>query len=180
VLTRRGARPGDEIYVSGSVGAAAAGLEMLKTSPAPADNPCTGRYLYPDPRVRLGLMLGRGRAATACVDLSDGLADGIGRLAEASGVGAAIDAAAVPIEPDAARWFDGRVDDPVVCAMTGGDDYELLFTVRPRLRGRLSAATQHGKVAITRIGVCTSERGVVLRRAASVESPIPGGYSHFR
>ena len=110
-------------------------------------------------------MLGRGRAATACIDLSDGLADGIRRIAEASGVGAAIDAGAVPIEPDAASWFGGRGTDPVVSAMTGGDDYELLFTVRPRLRGRLSAATQHGKAPITRIGVCTSERGVVLRRA---------------
>jgi thiamine-monophosphate kinase len=194
VLTRRGARPGDEIYVSGSVGAAAAGLEMLRMpglrgpayterradlSGPPLDS-CTARYLYPEPRVRLGLMLGRGRAATACVDLSDGLADGIRRIAEASGVGAAIDAGAVPIEPDAASWFNGQGTDPVVSAMTGGDDYELLFTVRPRLRGRLSAATQHGKAPITRIGVCTSERGVGVRRAPGVESPIPHGYTHFR
>jgi thiamine-monophosphate kinase len=178
VMTRRGARPGDEIYVSGSVGAAAAGLGMLGAGGS-QDGPCAARYLYPEPRVRLGLMLSRARAATACVDLSDGLSDAVRRIAESSGVGMAIDAGAIPIEPEAARWFGERGTEPVAAAITGGDDYELLFTVRPRLRGRLAAARQHGKAPLTRIGVCTSERALVLR-ASGVESPIPGGYSHFR
>jgi thiamine-monophosphate kinase len=192
-LTRGGARPGDEIWVSGSIGAAAAGLEMLRTpglrGPAygngradlsgPPD-PCTARYLYPEPRVRLGLTLARNRAATACVDLSDGLGDGVRRIAEASGVGAVLDATALPIEPDAARWFAGRGQDPVLAAIAGGDDYELLFTVNPRLRGRLAAARRHGRAPITRIGICTAEGAMVLRRASGVEEPVPGGYTHFR
>jgi thiamine-monophosphate kinase len=182
-LTRGGARPGDEIYVSGSLGAAAAGLEMLRRPPGlkePAYDQCTARYLFPEPRVRLGLMLSRNRAATACVDLSDGLGDGVKRIAEASGVGTVIDAAAVPVEPGAAKWFVEQGKEPVAAAMSGGDDYELLFTVRPRLRGRLSAARQHGKTAITRIGVCTEDRALVLRGESGVEVAVPGGYTHFR
>ena len=120
-LTRSGARPGDELYVTGSIGAAAAGLEMLRvgradllgpplSGPPSSDlsgppNPCISRYLYPEPRVRTGLLLARNRAATACVDLSDGLGDAVARLAEASGVGAVIDGDALPIEPDAAGGF---------------------------------------------------------------------------
>jgi thiamine-monophosphate kinase len=68
----------------------------------------------------------------------------------------------------------------VQAAIAGGDDYELLFTARPRLHGRLSAATSHGQAPITRIGVCTVEPAIVLRGPGGVESPIPGGYTHFR
>jgi thiamine-monophosphate kinase len=190
-LTRSGARPGDEIYMSGSVGAAAAGLGMLRVPgqsntdrradlSGPPLDPCAARYLYPEPRARLGLALARNRAATACIDLSDGLGDAVGRIAEASGVGAVIDAGAVPIEPDAARWFAEQGQDPVLAALAGGDYYELLFTVRPRLRGRLLAARRHGKAVITKVGICTAERSLVLRRASGVEEPVPGGYTHFR
>jgi thiamine-monophosphate kinase len=181
-LTRRGARPGDEIYVSGSIGAAAAGLEMLRAPgpKAPGYGECTARYLFPEPRVRLGLTLSRNRAASACVDLSDGLGDGVRRLAEASGVGTVIDAEAVPVESGAARWFSEQGKEAVAAAMSGGDDYELLFTVRPRLRGRLSAAKHHGRAPITKIGVCTENRALVLRRGSGTEGPVPGGYTHFR
>jgi thiamine-monophosphate kinase len=193
-LTRGGARPGDEIYVSGSLGAATAGLEMLRMpglrGPAyaerradlsgPPTDPCTARYLFPEPRVRLGLALARNRAATACVDLSDGLGDGVRRIAEASAVGAVIEAEAVPVEPGAAKWFAEQGKEPVAAAMSGGDDYELLFTVRPRLRRRLSAARHHGKAPFTRIGVCTEDRALVLRRESGIEGPVPGGYTHFR
>jgi thiamine-monophosphate kinase len=192
-MTRKGARPGDAIYVSGSIGAAAAGLAMLRTTGlgGPSDgkgradlsgppDPCTARYLYPEPRVRLGLALARNRAATACIDLSDGLGDGVSRIAGSSGVGAAIDVDALPVEPGAAKWFQEQGQDAVQAAIAGGDDYELLFTARPRLHGRLSAATSHGQAPITRIGVCTVEPAIVLRGPGGVESPIPGGYTHFR
>lgn len=189
-LTRSGARPGDELYVSGTIGAAAAGLGMLRaaaTSGAPALSscgPCERRYLYPEPRVRLGLLLGRNRAATAAIDLSDGLADGVQQIAEMSGLGIAIDAEALPIEPTARQWFESHGADPVVEALTGGDDYELLVAVRPRLRHRLGAARGDRSVPLTRIGVCTTDRAVVIRRSingAAVESPLPQpGFRHFR
>jgi len=179
VLTRSGARPGDLIYVSGAIGAAAAGLDMLRTGAATPSEACVFRYLRPSARVRLGQMLGRNRAASACIDLSDGLADGVSRIADASGVGMTVDADALPIEPEARRWFEDQGLDPVVAALGGGDDYELLFTVRPRQRGRLRAAFQQGGVPLTKIGVCTPDTRCVLRTAAG-DVPFPSGFSHFR
>jgi thiamine-monophosphate kinase len=178
-LTRGGARPGDHLYLTGSIGAATAGLQMLGGHDAARSDACVKRYLFPEPRTRVGLLLGRNRAATACVDLSDGLADAVRRLAEASGVGAAIDATAVPVEPDASKWFSDRGNEPLAAAMSGGDDYELLFAVRPRLRGRVAAVLRHGHAPITRIGVCTDDRAVVVQRGSARE-PITGGYTHFR
>jgi thiamine-monophosphate kinase len=165
-LTRDGARPGDEVYVSGTIGSAAAGLSCLKAGAASASS-AADRYLRPEPRVRLGLLLARNRAATACVDLSDGLADGAHQIAQASGVGMAIDADTLPIEGD------------IMAAITGGDDYELLFTVRPRTRHRLRAAMRHAGVPLTRIGVCTERRDVVLARSGGAIEPMPAGYGHF-
>jgi thiamine-monophosphate kinase len=183
VLTRAGARPGDEIYVSGSIGAAAAGLQMLRAKTANTEvEICTRRYLYPEPRVRLGLLLARNRAPSACMDLSDGLADAVHQVAAASGVGMRIDREALPIEPCARDWFDARGSDPVTEAITGGDDYELLFTIRPAYRGRLRAASRHVDVPITRIGVCTKDPAVVIRRRSgdsSSDTPIPRGFRHF-
>ena len=197
-LTRRGARPGDDLYVSGSIGSAAVGLKILR-SPSPALNPggptaapavgwnspsnLIDRYLRPEPRVRLGTLLARNRAASACIDLSDGLADGLRQIADASGVGVRIDADAVPIDPGARDWFTRAGKDPVFEAMAGGDDYELLFAVRPRLRRRLQALIPIAGVPLTRIGTCTAEPGATVARAvagAPEMSPIPAGYRHFR
>ena len=193
-LLRSGARAGDEVYVSGAIGAAAAGLQMLRAAApdvardfSPASTAAdaelklraTYRYLYPEPRLRLGTLLGRNRVATACIDLSDGLADGVRRITEASGVGATIDACALPIDHDARRWFTSRRVDPVVEALTGGDDYELLFTARPRARKPLHAACRSAGVAITRIGACTADRAIVLH-GADAGAAWPRGYSHFR
>ena len=129
--------------------------------------------------MQTGKLLGRNRAASACVDLSDGLADGVHQLAGKSGVGAVIDADVLPIDPAARAWF-GQQGDATLAAMTGGDDYELLFAVRPRTRNRLKPAARRGEAPLTRIGICTADRAVVLRRADTADRPIPFGYSHFR
>jgi len=165
VLTRSGARPGDELYVTGTIGAASAGLAMLKENRAAAgeaENPCVTRYLYPQPRIRMGLLIGRNRAATAGVDLSDGLADAVSQIAQASGVGAVIDADAVPVESAARDWFTRHNEDAVRSAIAGGDDYELLVAVRPRTARRLTAVRRHGGAALTRIGICTEEPAIML------------------
>jgi thiamine-monophosphate kinase len=178
-LTRAGARPGDAVYISGSIGGAAAGLAALAAGQSQvASQPQVDAYLRPEPRIRLGLMLSRNRAASSCVDLSDGLADGVHRLAEASGVGLAIDADALPIDQGARDRLAAHGKDPVIEAVSGGDDYELLFTVPRRSRRRLTEAERHGGVALTRIGECTAERAVVLRRAGAA-TPLPDGYTHF-
>jgi thiamine-monophosphate kinase len=194
-LTRGGARPGDDLYVSGTIGAAAAGLRMLKerltrstaenTRDMDADvDSCVERYLRPEPRVRLGVMLSRTRAAAACMDLSDGLADAAQQMAEASRVGMTIDAASLPVHIAARTFFDARGVDAITEAITAGDDYELLLAVRPRAHRRLTAASRHGGVALTRVGRCTENPAVVLHRTvgdgAADTAPLPKGFSHFR
>ncbi len=178
VLTRGGARPGDDVYVTGSIGGAAAGLQAFHQNvEAPG---AQARYLRPEPRVRAGVLLARNRAASACMDLSDGLADGLRKVAEASGVGMAVETAALPIERAVLLWFEQHCADPAVAAVVGGDDYELVFTTRPAQRGRLRTVRTHlGNLEMTRIGVVTKEQKVVLRTPEG-ERNVPEGFEHFR
>ena len=131
----------------------------------------------------MGLMLGRNRAASACMDLSDGLADGVRQIAEASGVGIIVDADALPVDEEARAWFGARGGDAVAKALAGGDDYELVFTSSRRSNGRLRAASRSADVAVTRIGICTKACELILRRSSegpSRDEAIPSGYTHFR
>jgi thiamine-monophosphate kinase len=181
-LTRSGARPGDDLYVSGTIGAATAGLRQLQSS-AVRHQSTVDAYLRPQPRLALGIHLARNKAASACMDLSDGLADGLQQMAEASGVGMTVDAGTLPVDPAARAFFESRGQDAILEALTGGDDYELLIAVRPRTQRRLTAAMQRGDVVLTRIGRCTAERGITLRGAgaASIDAgALPHGFSHFR
>jgi thiamine-monophosphate kinase len=194
VLTRAGARPGDEVYVTGAIGGAVVGLRLLQdriadnvraartTGPCTDDcaTGCEARYLRPEPRVRVGLLLGRNRAASACIDLSDGLADGIRQIAAASGVGIAVDGEAIPLGDGVREYHRAQGQDPVCAALAGGDDYELLFTSRPTLRGRLRAVKREaGDLPITKIGVVTKAQQLVLR-TASGDIDLPAGFEHFR
>jgi thiamine-monophosphate kinase len=174
-LTRSGARPGDELYVTGTIGAAAAGLQMLCAGVGAPAEELVNAYLTPSPRIRAGTQMSRNRVASACMDLSDGLADAVNQIAAASGVGAEIDAASLPISAASRDWFASRGVDPIRAAVTGGDDYELLVAVRPRLRRQLAAAIRKADVPFTRIGKCTATPGVTLDGA-----PMPAGYEHFR
>ena len=183
-LTRGGARPGDHLYVSGALGSAAAGLHLLRTAtPIPSGDAAeslVARYLRFEPRNRLGVLLSRNRAAVACMDLSDGLADGVSQMAEASHVGVAVEADALPIEPAARAVFERHGLDAVAEAITAGDDYELLIAVRPRATRRFEAALRAAATPVTKIGVCTGDGRLILRRAGG-ETPLPqSGYDHFR
>jgi len=180
-LTRSGARAGDELYVSGSIGGAAAGLCVLKQSPPPSTTSAVvDRYLRPTPRVRLGMLLSRNRAANACMDLSDGLGDAVHQICEASGVGATIDAAALPIDAETRRVFEALGADPIDAAVAGGDDYELIVAASPKRRRRLAAAERHGGAPLTKIGVCTADRAVLVKTPDGGAAPLPrAGFSHF-
>jgi thiamine-monophosphate kinase len=186
VLTRAGGRAGDDIYVTGEIGAAAAGLGYWKESKDTTDSKelpgiaaCVARHRRPEPRVRVGALLGRNRAASACMDLSDGLADAVCQVAEASGTGAAIDAASLPIPAAAREWFARGGEDFVAAAIAGGDDYELLFTVPRRARGRLATVARQARgVPLTRIGALTAEPTLTVLRDGRKE-PLPGGFVHF-
>ena len=182
VLGRDGARPDDIVYVSGAVGAAAAGLASLQSAAHAGDPPpeeCRRRHRRPEPRVALGVALGRNRAARACMDTSDGLADAIRKIATASGVGVRLDAGALPVHPEARTWFEGAGLDPVAAALAGGEDCELAFTSPPAFRGRLRHVRRRiGGLPITPIGIVTKARDVIIRRDGK-EEPLPRGYEHF-
>jgi len=183
-LTRPGARPGDDVWVSGTIGAAAAGLAMLAAGDAGVAaedaDVCAGAYLAPVPRVRLGGLLGRNRAASSCMDLSDGLADGLSQLAAASDVAFEIDPDAIPVSPPAAVWFRHAGADPLPSAMAGGDDYELLFTVSRRRRSRFEAVRKLTRdVPLAKIGRVVAGSGAWLVRGEA-RTPVAGGYEHFR
>lgn len=168
VLTRSGAHAGDELYVTGSLGGAALGLRALRADALTAGT-AVDRYRRPEPRTRFGLLLGRNRAARACIDLSDGLADGVRQIAHASGLGAVIDAAAIPLESGAT----------LADAMSGGEDYELLFAVAPRMRGRLRNVLRLASgVPATRIGVLTADAALLVSRNGEKEE-LPAGFEHF-
>jgi thiamine-monophosphate kinase len=195
-LTRSGAKAGDAVYVSGTVGGAAAGLEMLRAEPGTGNREpgtgkalpssrlpvadCVAKHLRPEPRVRLGVAVGRAKAARAAMDLSDGLADALEQVASASGVGVRVDAAELPIHPDAREWWTARGDDPVISALAGGDDYELLFAVPRKGHRALRSALRHAAdPVLTKIGEFTKDpRERVLRRAGK-EDALPKGFEHF-
>ena len=186
VLRRMGARPGDGVYVTGWLGAASVGLASLRaraaepgarTCPVPV---CEERYLYPVARVRAGLQLSHHGAASSCMDLSDGLADGVRQLTAASRVGLLVDGDALPIPDEVRRWHDVHGGDAVAATLAGGDDYELIFTVRPKHAGRLrGAAKRCGDLPITRIGVVTEDTAQLVRRGSAVNA-LPEGFQHFR
>jgi thiamine-monophosphate kinase len=194
ILTRGGARAGDTLYVTGRLGAAAAGLGWLRRQgehprepadsviPRPEDPglaECVARYCRPEPRSRIGALLGRTRTASACMDLSDGLADAVTQLSGASGTGAAIDASWLPLHPAATEWFTAAGDDAVTACVAGGDDYELLFAVPRRTRSRFRTVLQEARgVPITRIGELTADQSIGLVRGGRLES-LPSGFVHF-
>ena len=185
VLTRSGGRPGDELWVSGTVGGAAAGLAWLTTHgagtpPEGAIANAVQRFLAPEPRLRLGLLVGRTKAATAAMDLSDGLADAVRQLAAASATGALIEATALPVHAAVEAVVDDQ-DAVLTTALAGGEDYELLFAVPARRAGkRFAAAARLANLPVTRIGVLTPpDAGLVLRTPAG-DRQIPEGFEHFR
>lgn len=183
ILRRQGARAGDYIFVSGSLGDARAGLWLLAEGDAAAVARwprLVARYLQPEPRIRLGEALGSAGVATAAVDLSDGLADGLGRLLDDYGLGCEIDAASLPLGEDGRAAWQSREADAVAEAVAGGDDYELLFTVRPKQARRLTAVARRcDGLQLSQIGVVTGTPGCWIVDAGRRRG-LPGrGYEHF-
>jgi thiamine-monophosphate kinase len=151
-VLRRGARPGDLLYVTGTLGDAALGLRALRRDAA-ARGVAVRRFRAPTPRLRAGALLARGGLARAMIDVSDGLVQDLGHVCAASGVGARIELARVPASA-AVRAAD------VGLALTGGEDYELLCAVAPASRGRAERVARRFGCRFTRIGVCTPGAGV--------------------
>lgn len=179
-LRRDGARPGDTVLVSGTLGDAALALEHWQRGEPADDEPrraLRARLDRPTPRLALGLAL-RG-IASAAIDLSDGLAGDLGHVLAASGVGAAIDAAALPRSAAFAALAPAARASAL--QLQGGDDYELCFCVPPsQLDAALALAARVG-VPIACIGHIRAEPGLELVHADGAREPLlPHGYRHFR
>ncbi|HET9693529.1 MAG TPA: thiamine-phosphate kinase [Steroidobacteraceae bacterium] len=177
-LTRSGAQPGDALFVSGTPGVAAAGLDVLRSGEHSfaADDARVRRFLYAEPRLALGRAL-RGHA-TAAMDVSDGLLGDLAKLARASNVAACVHLEQLPVAPVLAAYYDRERCERYV--LHGGDDYELLFTLPAGLTQSLAPqlAAQVG-CGLHRIGEVVAGSGVRCLRHGR-EEPIAGtGYDHF-
>jgi thiamine-monophosphate kinase len=179
-VLRSGAKPGDLIYVSGTLGAAQLGLQIFVRGLS--HQLSLKKYLrphfYPQIPLSLGRMLARQRIPSAMMDISDGLSTDLARLCAASGVGARVRAERLPAVKVPAPLL-GQGVDPLALALDGGEDYGLLFTVSPKSAHRLGRLTIPGQIA--QIGEITSRRHIVLLDADGHSSPLPAkGWDHFR
>ena len=184
LLRRDTAKPGDAVYVTGSLGGAAAGLAMLQAGLERSQLDlsalqCVDRYERPSARTRCGQIVARTRSVSAAIDLSDGLVDGARRLAEGCGGGVVLEAELLPIEAGARAWAASRGTDAVALAVAGGDDYELAFAVPPKRRRRFLGALGRCKdLPATCVGRLVKDPGVWHSRGGRLE-PLAGGFTHF-
>jgi thiamine-monophosphate kinase len=181
-ILRRGARAGDDLWVSGTLGDAMLGLAALEGRTkldADARAACVARLERPTPRVALGVAL-RG-VASAMLDVSDGLTGDLGHLLDASGVGAVVDLAAIPrVAALDAKLAGAERELALQCLLAGGDDYELLFAAPPSRRRDVEAAGVAGGVSVTRIGRLEAGAGLVVHdEARKPLASLPRAFDHF-
>jgi thiamine-monophosphate kinase len=171
-ILRSGARPGDNLYVTGFLGEAAGALERMFQYPKRRLDPkLYPRHFFPLPRIEVGSFLRKNRLATAMIDLSDGLSTDLSHICEESGVGAELITEAIP---------RGSIGNPfqevnLRWALHGGDDYELLFTAPSRVQMPKKIAG----VPVTRIGQITRGKKMVLRTGDKAHVLKPAGWEHF-
>jgi thiamine-monophosphate kinase len=194
-LRRDGAKPGDDIYVSGCIGDAGAGLRAVlgemsleQLAQTPALQSALQRLNRPLPRCVLGVALGA--VASACIDVSDGLLADLGHVLTASGVGAELDVNAVPVSAalrdvtiiaqleKVAGALQGTLRGARRFALTAGDDYELCFTAPAHQREQVAALAQQTGTPVTRIGSVSAKPGI-YDLADGGAMLTPAGYSHF-
>jgi len=194
VLTRAGARPGDRIFVTNTLGDSAAGLELLRNAPSPNPLPSgernkkrggyqsgirtlIGRHLRPNPRVELGRSIALSGCASSMIDISDGLSSDLAHICEESKVGAEVAGSSLPLSPALVEQEHHLRKPLLQYALSGGEDYELLFTAPPARIRKLRAF----EASITEIGVITRGKGMSLVDDAGRKRPLASsGYDHFR
>ncbi len=177
VLTRSGAHAGDHVFVTGYMGDAAAGLERLRAGADAADaGSGVQRFSFPEPRITAGLAL-RG-IASAAIDVSDGFTADLDHILQASGVGARIAVASLPLSPALLRHMPR--DEAERLALSGGDDYELCFTVPPERMQLFESRKCMLDCRVTRLGEIIPEKTLRCLREDGAEQPLnAAGYKHF-
>ncbi len=187
-VTRKGARPGDLLFVTDTCGDGPAGLDILETvfksgkkRTEPYQKRLIGRHLTPEPSVEAGLAACASGAATAMMDLSDGAAADLPRLCRRSGVGARVNALGFPVSPDLLKWCEKSGKQPHDFAVAGGEDYNLLIAADPNNADRLVDTIESLGIRITQIGEITPRAdGLMLLGPEGLPLPWPdAGFSHF-
>jgi thiamine-monophosphate kinase len=187
-VTRRGAKIGDTIYVSGSLGASALGLSLLEDGFRLADlkdrrdarQQAILKHLAPEPHLKLGRAIGEARLATSMIDISDGLSTDLCHVLNESDLGAVIHSGAIPIA-ECVRSITSAAPnfDPLRLAVNSGEEYELLFTARPEDQQSVAKLSIACGVEITAIGEIVERKGLQLEREGALESVQPAGYEHL-
>lgn len=178
VVTRSGARPGDLICVTGSVGDSALGLALLQQGVR--EGRAVERHLDPLPRVREGVRLAESGLATAMIDVSDGVLADLEHIMELSGVGALIEAASLPFSEGFVEQCRSVGHDPLQLALSGGEDYELLFTIAPDAHQAVMGLFAETGLRLSVIGTVTDSGTLFVRAADGSEyRPARHGYNHF-
>jgi thiamine-monophosphate kinase len=172
-IGRGGARPGDGIWVTGSLGGAHAAVESWRAGHDP-DAEARYAFVHPEPRIAAGLWLAE-HGATAMMDISDGLGGDAEHLAAASNVSLDIALESIPVHPGVAREADRAGEDPAVFAATGGEDYELLVTM-PAGFDSFPACRRATGIALTRIGTVREGSGVLTTLRGTIRAI--GGFRH--
>lgn len=182
---RNTAQPGDGIWVSGHLGNAAAGLELFKQGiKNRAFQPLFDAHLNPEARTALGAELGDMEQVHSMMDLSDGMATDLAHICHSSGVQGEIEADLLPLLPELHQAAALLNQSPVMCALTGGEDYELLFTADPQSTIQIRQMSQAHGLKLSHVGTIREGSGVVLRQTlpdgTTASTPVTyGGFDHF-
>jgi len=183
LLFRKGAKVGDDLFVSGNLGDAALGLKILqKKCEREGSEGLVKKHLSPCPRVELAQAIAKYHMATAMIDVSDGLLIDTSHLLEESGVGALIWEDRIPLSRLYRKWVRTFSKDPFRIAFSGGEDYELLFTASSNRREEITSLARSLKIPITRIGeILPKKEGLhIIRKDGTEYSPTHLGFEHFK
>lgn len=178
IARRSGAHPGDLIFVTGTLGDSALGLELLRRGER--EGTAVTRHLDPQPRIAAGKALAEASIPTAMIDVSDGLLADLGHILEQSGCGAALSLDCLPLSAEYRQRIGGLSDDPFTYALSGGEDYELLFTAPSDRRGEILALCASRDLAVTSIGTIIPGAGLrITAPDGSSYRPASRGFDHF-
>jgi thiamine-monophosphate kinase len=180
LIKRSGAKPGDYVAVTGAFGKSASGLKILVDGLSAPDirDVLVDSVLMPKARVQEGVALARSKAATASIDSSDGLAWSLHELSRASNVGFRLEA--LPVAAEVERFAELHGFDSLELALYGGEEYELLVTVKPGLWQEAKKAVASAGGVLTKIGVVTKEKQILFETAEKTVSVEARGWEHFK